>query len=126
MAPNFQAERTTSRAFQGSHYVVYIKFLQDLVQKHSHRGRCFAKLGGVSEEAEGIFSGDQILYGLRRALRGKASYHLRRAGVGLTLDAAVRKLEQEFGCIEPVESLLQRFYSIEQKISEDISTYCAR
>ncbi|KAH3747665.1 hypothetical protein DPMN_182094 [Dreissena polymorpha] len=76
--------------------------------------------------AEGIFSEDQILYGLRRAFRGKASDHLRRAGVGLTLDVAVRKLEQDICCIEPVEYLLQRFYSIEQKAREKISTYCAR
>ncbi|KAH3784571.1 hypothetical protein DPMN_162530 [Dreissena polymorpha] len=76
--------------------------------------------------SEGIFSEDQILYGLRRALRGKASEHLRRAGVGLTLDVAVRKLEQEFGCIKNVDFLFQKFYSIEQKASDDISTYCAR
>ncbi|KAH3861459.1 hypothetical protein DPMN_024390 [Dreissena polymorpha] len=49
---------------------------------------------------EGIFSEDQILYGISRAVKEKASDHLRREALGLTLGVAVRKLEQETGDIE--------------------------
>lgn len=76
--------------------------------------------------ADDVFNQDQILYGIRRALKGKASDHLRRAGTGLTLDTAIRKLEREFGSIETPESVLQKLYSVEQKQNEDVATYAAR
>lgn len=75
---------------------------------------------------ESVFTDDQILYGLRRALKGKACDQLRRAGTGITLDTAMRKLDNEFGSIDTPENVLQNLYSIEQKSNEDVSSYAAR
>ena len=71
--------------------------------------------------ADKVYSEDQILYGIRRALRGKASDQLRRAGTGLSLQDAIRKLESEFGSIDTEESAMEKFYSMIQKPKEDVA-----
>ena len=75
---------------------------------------------------EKVFSEEQIMQGIRRALKGNSSDVVRRLGTGVTVKQIIDKLESTFGNIETKESILSKFFSCKQKPSETITTYASR
>ena len=63
---------------------------------------------------EKVFSEEQIMQGIRRALKGNASDVVRRLGTGVTVRQIMDKLESTFGNIETKESILSKFFSCKQ------------
>ena len=75
---------------------------------------------------EKIFTEEQILLGIRRAVKGTASDVLRRLGTGVTVEAVIKKLQSTFGSIETQEIALRKFYACQQEHNESVSTYASR
>ena len=65
-------------------------------------------------EVEGLMSGkftpEQILLGIRRALKGEAGDRIRRLGSGATLDYVMKQLENDYGTLESKESIMKQLY----------------
>lgn len=76
--------------------------------------------------AENIFSKEQILLGIRRAIKGSASDVLRRLGIGVDIKVVMEKLQSTFGSIESEETILRKFYACQQESSESVTAYAAR
>lgn len=75
---------------------------------------------------EKVFSEEQILLGIRRAMKGNASDVVRRLGTGVTVQQVITKLDSTFGNIETKESILCKFFSCKQKTNESIAAYASR
>ena len=75
---------------------------------------------------DNFFSEEQILLGVRRAVKGTASDIIRRLGTGITIKDIMDKLESTFGNIETRESILRKFYSTAQLPKESINNYSSR
>ena len=75
---------------------------------------------------EKTFSDEQLLLGVRRAVKGNAGDVVRRLGTGVTIHEVLEKLESTFGNIETKESILRKFYSCQQKLNESIVQYSSR
>ena len=72
------------------------------------------------------FSEEQILFGMRRALKGGASDKLRRLGPRVSLREVLEKLQSDYGTIETSESIMKKFYTCEQKANECVESFAAR
>ena len=72
------------------------------------------------------FSDDQIMFGIRRAVKGSASDKLRRLGPDVTVREILRKFENDYGTIETTESIMKRFYTCEQKHNESVELFASR
>ena len=72
------------------------------------------------------YTKEQILLGLRRAVKGIAADILRRLGPGVTLEAVLQKFQSIYGTIESKESILSKFYSSQQLPKETITLYSTR
>ncbi|KAL4222713.1 hypothetical protein ACF0H5_018754 [Mactra antiquata] len=72
------------------------------------------------------YSEEQIMFGIRRALRGTAADKLRRLGIGRTSEYIMNRLDSDYGTVETKECILKRFYNTEQKKEENIGKYGAR
>ncbi len=75
-----------------------------------------------SLKVEGVFADEQILLGIRRAVKGNASDILRRLGTGVSIHAVMDKLESTFGNIECEEIALRKFYACQQESTETVSS----
>lgn len=75
--------------------------------------------------ADKYFTDDQILLGIRRAVKGNASDVVRRLGIGVTVKEVLTKLESTFGNIETKESILRKFYSTKQS-NESILSFSSK
>lgn len=75
---------------------------------------------------EKLFSQEQILLGLRRAVKGNASDVVRRLGTGVNIHDVIRKLQGTFGNVETQESIMEKFYSSHQKPKESVTSYASR
>lgn len=75
---------------------------------------------------DNVFSLEQILLGMRRALKGTASDKVRRLGPGATLEQIIDKLESDYGTVESKESVMRKFYSCQQKSDETIEHFASR
>lgn len=73
-----------------------------------------------------VFSPEQMLLGMRRALKGTASDKVRRLGPGATLEQILEKLENDYGTVESKESVMRRFYSCQQKSDETVEHFASR
>ena len=60
---------------------------------------------------EHTFIEEQVLLGIRRALKGTASDIMRRLGTGLTVRDVITKLNSPYGSIDSSESVMRKFYS---------------
>lgn len=76
--------------------------------------------------SENIFTEEQILLGVRRAVKGNASDVLRRLGIGVGIKEVMEKLKNTFGSIETEEIILRKFYACQQEASETVATYASR
>ncbi|KAL4236159.1 hypothetical protein ACF0H5_004545 [Mactra antiquata] len=72
------------------------------------------------------YSEEQIMFGIRRALRGTAADKLRRLGMGRTSEYIMNRLDSDYSIVETKECSLKRFYNTEQKKEENIEKYAAR
>ena len=72
------------------------------------------------------FTEDQILLGVRRALKGHAADKLRILGPEATLKEVMEKLDGDYGAVESRESIMKQFYSCSQKQDESIEAYSSR
>lgn len=75
---------------------------------------------------EKIFTEEQILLGIRRAVKGNASDVLRRLGIGVSTKEVMEKLQSTFDSIETEETILRKFYACQQEPSESVSAYASR
>ncbi|KAH3844826.1 hypothetical protein DPMN_087089 [Dreissena polymorpha] len=73
-----------------------------------------------------VFKSEQVLLGVRRAVKGSAGDVLRRLGPDVTLQEVMQKLDSTYGCIESRESVMRKFYSSQQQTGESVSAYAAR
>ena len=72
------------------------------------------------------FTDEQILLGVRRALKGSASDKVRRLGPGVTIKQVLEKLESAYGMVESRESIMKKFYTCEQKSRESVEMFASR
>ena len=75
---------------------------------------------------EDIFSPEQIMFGIRRSLKGKAGDKVRRLGPGVTIRHVLEKLESAYGTVETKESIMKKFYTCEQKPNESVESDASR
>lgn len=75
--------------------------------------------------AERTFNAEQIMLGVRRALRGTASDIIRRLGIGVGIEDVIRKLESTYAMIDTKESVMRRFYSCTQG-NDTINAYASK
>ena len=66
--------------------------------------------------SENIFTEEQILSGIRRAVKGNASDVLRRLGIGVGIEEVMEKLKNTFGSIETEEIILESFMHVSKKL----------
>ena len=94
-------------------------------------GKSEASWSTFSYEVEALvanksFTEDQILLGVRRALKGHAADKLRILGPEATLKEVMEKLEGDYGAVESRESIMKMFNSCTQKQEETIEAYSSR
>ena len=75
---------------------------------------------------EDIFTSEQIMFGMRRSLKGKAGDKVRRLGPGVTVRHVLEKLESAYGTVETKESVMKKFYTCEQKPNESVESFASR
>ena len=75
---------------------------------------------------ERVFTKEQILLGIRRAVKGNAADILRRLGPGTSLEAVLQKFSSTFGSIETKESILNKLYSCKQQPKEKVTAFATR
>ena len=73
-----------------------------------------------------VFTQEQILFGIRRSVKGSAGDKIRRLGPGVTLNHVLDKLESAYGTVETKESVLKKFYTCEQKENESVESFASR
>ena len=66
------------------------------------------------------------MFGIRRAVKGKASDKVRRLGIGATPEFVLHKLDSDYGTVENKETALKKLYTCEQKASESVESYATR
>jgi len=79
-----------------------------------------------SLEEANTFTSEQILFGIRRSLKESAGDKIRRLGPGVSIRQVMAKLESAYGNIESKESVLRKFYSVQQKDKETVETFASR
>lgn len=72
------------------------------------------------------YTEEQILFGIRRGLKGQAADKLRRLGTEVTVKDILTKLETDYGTVESKEDIMRKFYSCLQKPDETIEQYSSR
>ena len=72
------------------------------------------------------FTGEQIMFGIRRAVKGSASDKLRWLGPDVTPRHVLDKLECDYGTVENKESALRKLYTCEQRQNESVESYATR
>jgi hypothetical protein len=73
-----------------------------------------------------VFTDEQIMLGVRRALKGSASDKVRRLGPGVSVGEMLFKLDSDFGTVESRESVMRKFYSCQQRADEKVEQYASR
>ena len=73
-----------------------------------------------------VFSHDQILFGIRRCLKGHAADKLRRLGTEVELEQVLDYFESAYGTVQTRETIMKKFYTCEQKASETVESYSSR
>lgn len=72
------------------------------------------------------YSEEQILFGIRRSVKGAAADKIRRLGPGATLRKVLEKLESSYGIVDTQGSIMRRFYTCEQKPNESVEVFSSR
>lgn len=72
------------------------------------------------------YSQEQIMFGIRRSLKGKAGDKIRRLGPGATPEYVLEKLDSDYGTVQNKESALKKFYTCEQKPNESVESFSTR
>lgn len=72
------------------------------------------------------FTEEQILHGIRRAVKGEASDIVRRLGTTSSLEEVMGKLQSTYGHIDSKETVLKKFYSCTQQGKETVTTFASR
>lgn len=80
----------------------------------------------ASVQCSGSFNRAQILFGVRRAVKGEASDIVRRLGTAATLEEVMATLEGMYGHIDSQETVMRKFYSCTQQQKESVSAYASR
>ena len=65
---------------------------------------------------EDIFSPEQIMFGIRRSLKGTAGDKVRRLGPGVTIRHVLERLESAYATVETKESIMKKFYTILKQV----------
>ena len=73
-----------------------------------------------------VFSPEQILHGIRKAVKGEVAEILRRLGTAATIQEIMTHLESTYWNIETRETIMKRFYNCCQQPTETITTYATR
>ena len=76
--------------------------------------------------AEGSFTNEQIMFGMRRALKGKAAEKVRHFGPGVDPEFVLDKLDSDYGSVEDSQTAMKKFYMCEQKSSESVESFATR
>ena len=74
---------------------------------------------------EYTFTEEQVMLGIRRAVKGTASDIIRRLGTCISVQTVIRKLNSTYGNIESEESVMPKFYSCTQG-QDDVNIYAVR
>ena len=74
----------------------------------------------------GTFTDEQVMFGIRRSLKGIASDKVRRLGSGVTPNQVLEKLHCDYGTVLSKETFLKKLYTCEQKTSECVETFASR
>jgi hypothetical protein len=74
---------------------------------------------------EHTFIDEQVLLGIRRALKDTASDIVRRLGTGVTVGDVITKLNSKYGSIESSESVMRKFFSCTQG-NDSVSTFAEK
>ncbi len=80
----------------------------------------------VSLVASGQLSDLQLMFVIRRSLQGLASDVLMYMGLDSTPQQCLRKFENIFGNVLPIESMLERFWSSYQQDGESVAAWACR
>ena len=72
------------------------------------------------------FSEQQILSGIRRAVKGEVGEIVRRLGPEVNLELLMQKLHSTYGLIDSKETVLKKFYSCVQQSKESVRGYSSR
>ena len=67
---------------------------------------------------EGIHTEEELMYGVRRAMMGKAGEKITRMGPGMTVEKLISSFESEYGYVDTKESVLGKLFNCKQGIHE--------
>ena len=73
-----------------------------------------------------MFNKEQILLGIRRAVKGDAGDIVRRLGTGVSVKEVMKKLNTTFGDIETRETIFRKLYSCTQGPTESVTKFASR
>lgn len=75
---------------------------------------------------EDIYTEEELMYGIRRAMMGKAGEKLTRMGPGMTVKQVISTFESEYGYVHSKETVLGKLFNHKQSVKENITDYAAR
>ena len=75
---------------------------------------------------ESIHTEEELMYGVRRAMMGKAGEKSTRMGPGMTVAKVISTIESEYGYVDTMESVLEKLFNCKQGIHEHITDYARR
>lgn len=73
-----------------------------------------------------VYDEDELMFGIRRALMGKAGEKLTRMGHGVTVQQLMSEFESEYGSVDTKRTILAKLYNCKQGEKESITDYTAR
>ncbi|XP_053390712.1 uncharacterized protein LOC128553555 [Mercenaria mercenaria] len=76
--------------------------------------------------ADGVFTQEQILHGIRRSVKGEVAEIIRRLGIDATIHQILDKLDSTYGNIETTESIMRKFYNCTQQQQESVTSFASR
>ena len=75
---------------------------------------------------ENIYTDEQLMFGIRQAMMGKAGKILIRMGSGMTAQKVLDKFESEVGFVDSIETVLGKLFNCKQGEKETVLDYAAR
>ena len=75
---------------------------------------------------QSVYSEEEMMFGIRRAMMGKAGDKLTRMGSGMTVARIVSKFESEYGLVDTMETVLGKLFNCKQGPKETITDYASR
>lgn len=77
-------------------------------------------------KATGAYTDAEILIAIRKSLKGLAAEVLLHLGPNATSDVLLKKMENTFGNVLPIDKLLEKFWSAKQTDGESVTAWACR